>query len=158
MNAQQQILQKSNGYVMLKRPGQFRWETKKPMHQVIITNGKKLWVYDFDLKQATEQSVEHDQMNPAKFLSGNVHDMLEQFNVVMIPHHGILVFQLTPKKLNQSFRTIGIAFRYEKLISMQIQENSEQSTRFDFFDSKLNPHLPDSLFEFTAPAGVDVLR
>ena len=50
--------------------------------------------------------------------SGNVDEMLKQFDVVMVPHHHMLVFQLTPKKPTQSFRTIGLAFRDEKLMTM----------------------------------------
>ena len=67
-----QVLQKSNGNVMLQRPGHFRWETLAPSHQIVTTNGNTLWVYDVDLKQATKESLKHIPVNPAKLLSGHV--------------------------------------------------------------------------------------
>lgn len=155
---QQQTLQRSNGLVMIERPGCFRWETKNPSHQIVITNGKKLWVYDVDLKQATEQSIANSTMNPAKLLSGNIDDLLNQFTVRMIPHKNIVVFQLIPKQPNQQFQSIAMAFSHDKLTSMQIENNMQQTTVFDFADIKLNTYFPSSLFEFTAPSGVNVMQ
>lgn len=155
---QQQIMQRSNGRMMMERPGHFRWETQSPSHQIVITNGKKLWVYDVDLKQATEQSTANSPINPAKLLSGNTDALLQQFSVHMIPHRNIVVFQLIPKQSNQQFRSAAMVFMHDKLHSMQIENNAEQTTVFHFTDVKLNAHLSPNLFEFKAPSGVDVLQ
>src|SRR3990167_7309636 len=50
-------MQSSNGKMMLMRPGRFRWDTQNPSHQIVVTNGKTLWIYDIDLKQVTKQSL-----------------------------------------------------------------------------------------------------
>jgi len=157
-DTQQQVMQRSNGRMMMERPGHFRWETQSPSHQIVITSGKKLWVYDVDLKQATEQSITNSPINPAKLLSGNTDDLLKQFTVHMIPHHNLIVFQLIPKQTNQQFRSVAMAFAHDKLQSMQIQNNSEQTTTFNFSDVKLNAQLSPDLFEFKATSGVDVLK
>lgn len=157
-DTQQQVLQRSHGRMMMERPGHFRWETQSPSHQVVITNGKKLWVYDVDLKQATEQSIADSPINPAKLLSGNIENLLKQFTVHMIPHRNMVIFQLIPKKSNQQFRSVAMAFTHDKLQSMQIENNAEQTTTFDFEDVKLNAHLSPDLFEFKAASGVDVLQ
>jgi len=158
MDAEQHVLQRSQGEMMLMRPGRFRFETKNPTHQIVITNGKTLWVYDVDLKQATEQSMTSSQINPAKLLSGNIDHLLQQFTIHLIPHHGVLVFQLIPKKSHQPFRSVAMAFSQDKLRSMQIENNMEQTTVFDFSHIQLNGRLSPSLFEFQAAKGVDVLR
>ena len=154
----QETLQYSSVIVMIERPGRFRWETLKPAHQIVITNGKKLWMYDVGLQQATEQSIANNPMSPAKLLSGDANRLLQQFSVRMIPHNNILNFQLIPKKHNRQFKMIGLAFSHEKLISMRIKNNMQQTTIFDFSRIVLNKQLPSSLFEFTAPRGVDVLQ
>src|SRR3989338_3432080 len=58
-----QVLQQSSGTMMLMRPGRFRWETQNPTHQIVITDGKTLWIYDVDLKQATKQAIQNAPIN-----------------------------------------------------------------------------------------------
>ena len=41
---------------------------------------------------------------------------------------------------------------------MQIENNAEQTTIFDFSHVILNEHLSPSIFQFKAPSGVDVMR
>lgn len=158
MDSGQALIQKSTGEVMLKRPGKFRWETKNPTHQIVMTNGNTLWVYDVDLAQATKQSLNDLPANPAQFLSGNVDALLKKFSVRMIPHKQILVFQLTPKQKNQQFTSVAFAFEQGELHSMQIETTLNQVSTFIFSNIKMNPSLSDALFEFTAPKGVDVLQ
>lgn len=153
-----QILQKSSGTMMLMRPGRFRWETKDPTHQVVITDGKIVWVYDIDLKQATKQFVQNSPINPAKLLAGNVATLTKQFDVHMIPHQKTLVFQLIPKKPMQQFRSVTIAFQNHQLHSMQIQNALEQTNTFEFSNVVVNKSLSPDLFTFTPPRGVDVMQ
>lgn len=157
-NTSRQVLQKSSGTMMLMRPGHFRWETKDPTHQLVITDGKTLWVYDVDLKQATKQSVQNSPINPAKLLSGDVAVLMKDFDVHMIPHQNALVFQLIPKKATQQFRSVAIAFRNRQLHSMQIQNTMEETNTFVFSNVMINKSLSPNLFKFTAPHGVDVMQ
>lgn len=153
-----QLLQKSDGSVEIMRPGNFRWTTQKPTRQLVITNGKTLWIYDVDLQQVTTQPVDQGPMSPAKLLSGQTITLLKQFDVHMIPHKSAVVFQLIPKQSNQQFRSISMAFVNNQLHSMQIQNNLEQTTIFTFSNVKINSRLSSSQFNFKAPKGVDVLR
>ena len=41
----------SKGTMSLKKPQFFKWVTKSPNNQEIVSNGKKLWIYDGDLEQ-----------------------------------------------------------------------------------------------------------
>lgn len=157
-DAHQQIMQKSAGKMMLMRPGKFRFETQKPNHQIVITNGNTLWVYDVDLQQATEQSIQNTPMNPAKLLSGNVDDLLKQFQVSMHSHQNNITFILMPLKSDPAFRSATIVFHHNTLYRMQIQTNVEQTSTFDFSKITVNKTLPADLFEFHAPKGVDVLK
>jgi outer membrane lipoprotein carrier protein len=44
-------IQQTQGHMALVRPGKFRWEVKSPNQQLIVANGKRLWIYDPDLEQ-----------------------------------------------------------------------------------------------------------
>lgn len=155
-DASQQILQKSAGVMMISKPNYFRFETQSPTHQIIITNGKTLWVYDVDLMQATKQKIQNMPANPAKILSGNVSVLLKQFSVRLLSNKNNETFQLMPKKPEQ-FRSVTIVFDHGVLKSMQVQSNLGQASVFTFTNVKRNPSLPSTLFHFHAPTGVDIL-
>lgn len=158
-DAQHQVLQKSSGSMMLMRPGRFRWETEKPMHQIVITDGNTLWIYDADLMQATKQSIRNAPINPAKLLSGDIADLFKQFDVSIISHRADqLVFKLIPKKPNQAFHAVNIIFKHHHLYGMEIQNNLAQVNSFVFSHVVMNKRLSLSLFRFSAPAGVDVMQ
>ena len=45
----------SHGSMWLQRPNKFRWTTQTPTHQVIVGDGRYLWIYNVDLMQVTKQ-------------------------------------------------------------------------------------------------------
>ena len=51
-------LQEAAGEMVLQRPGLFRWHTNPPLEQLLVSNGKKVWLYDPDLMQVTVQKMD----------------------------------------------------------------------------------------------------
>ena len=47
----------SRGEFAFARPGRFRWDIQEPYQQLIVTDGKKLYFYDKDLKQVTVRAA-----------------------------------------------------------------------------------------------------
>lgn len=151
-------MQSSNGKMMLMRPGRFRWDTQNPSHQIVVTNGKTLWIYDIDLKQVTKQSLSQSGADPAQLLSGNVNHILAQFNVMILKQaNHTISFQLKPKKLSQQFKSVLMVFENNQLTELQVVNSLNQITIFKFSHIILNAPLSPNLFNFKAPAGVDAL-
>lgn len=46
----------SSGSFEFQRPGKFRFNYTKPFEQLIVADGKTLWLYDADLNQVTERA------------------------------------------------------------------------------------------------------
>ena len=42
-----------HGLFLLERPGRFRWDYVAPTEQVILADGRDVWIIDEDLKQVT---------------------------------------------------------------------------------------------------------
>lgn len=155
----QAVLQHSHGILMLMRPNHFRWETQKPEHQIVITDGKTVWIYDVDLQQVTKQSTQHSPINPAKLLSGNINELLRKFNISLLLRTASQeVFLLLPKKPNPDFKSIKIIFKENKLTGMQIDNSMGQINIFAFSNIHINAPLSPTLFSFKAPQGVEVLK
>ncbi len=57
------VIDRSHGTLYLVRPGKFRWENHGSETQIIVTNGKTLWLYDPDLQQVTVRPFEQTGMD-----------------------------------------------------------------------------------------------
>jgi len=157
-----QVMQRSRGNVMIKRPNGFRWETDTPTKQILITNGVQLWVYDVDLAQVTERPVDdRSNVNPAVLLSGSKKELMQDFSVDMVPQalsgRNHFSFLLRPKK-QASFKWVQLDFHAGQLVTMKIFNNLGETSIFNFIRIKLNAPLATRLFNFKPPEGVDVVR
>jgi len=150
--------QDSSGVVYLQRPGRFRWDYEKPYRQLIVADGKKVWVYDPELKQVTVKALDTALGNtPALLLGGDV-DIGAHFDVSDGgTKDGLTWVWLKPKGRDNQYSAIGLGFDGERLAVMQLSDNLGQITSIRFSDEHRNPKLDPTLFEFTPPPGVDVL-
>ena len=57
----------------------------------------------------------------------------------------------------QGFEHIRLGFDQHNLRTMELIDNFGHTTRLEFSHVQRNPQLAPTLFEFTPPAGVDVI-
>lgn len=151
-------LQESTGEMSLKRPGQFRWHTDKPMEQLLVSNGEKIWLYDPDLEQVTIRKLDKRLTHtPALLLSGSLASINENFEVSHREVGEIADFTLKPKAKDSLFGSLRLSFRDGLINDMQLVDNVGQRTNIQFSAVKLNPPLSADLFVFEPPAGADVI-
>lgn len=152
------VLQTSKGRMWIKRPGKFRWESKSPTDQVLMTNGQILWTYDVDLAQVTKQKLsDRTAIDPATLLSGSIANLTENFNISTSESKGSVIFVLTPKKSDLGFSAISLTFSNKQLVGMKVVNSLDQTTLFNFNSIKLNTPMPETLFNFKPQPGVDVI-
>lgn len=151
-------IQEAGGILFLSRPGKFRWVYKKPYSQLIVGDGKKLWIHDEDLDQVTVRKL--DQAigeSPAALLAGD-NDLEKLFNIRDVGEKdGLEWLEATPKGKEGSFEKVRMGFKGNDLATMELQDNFGQTTLLRFSGLERNPALGVSLFRFTPPKGVDVI-
>ncbi|NNM58899.1 MAG: outer membrane lipoprotein chaperone LolA [Legionellales bacterium] len=154
------VVQNSNGSMALLRPQSLRWQTQKPTDQLILTDGKTLWIYDKDLQQVTiSQLLKKTGTTPAMLMTTSASDIQDSYEVSAYPSPKTeQVFQLTPKNKQADFEWVRFFFENKQLIKMQIHDNIGQLTSIDFSQLKINPSLPKSLFHLTIPKDVDIVK
>src|SRR5262249_1725907 len=65
-------VQSSSGSFVFLRPGRFRWIYSKPIDQLIVGDGKQVWIYDRDLNQVTVRKISKALgSTPAALLAGS---------------------------------------------------------------------------------------
>ncbi|MFA6038288.1 MAG: outer membrane lipoprotein chaperone LolA [Legionellales bacterium] len=149
----------TQGEMALQRPGKFRWQITKPDQQLLVSDGKQLWIYDQDLEQVIIQPVNQRlDETPALLLAGKVDSIQEFFKVS----------QFTSTKPGQWYELksldrdglvdkVILNFDNNTIQSMQIFDNLGQRTNITFSQIKTNPNFPANYFSFKAPAGVEII-
>jgi outer membrane lipoprotein carrier protein len=154
------VNQKLSGIFMLKKPGKFFWQTLRPIHQDIISDGKKIWVYDKDLEQIMVKSLEQNVgETPALLLNGKRGTISKNYRVVMRVNssQNTQIYILTPKE-KLLYNYIQITMKGNTLTHMRFEDALGQYTDFSFTEVKLNHDLPNSVFIFKPPKNVDIVH
>jgi outer membrane lipoprotein carrier protein len=153
--------QVSQGKVAILKPGRFRWEVTQPYVQLIVGDGKKIWLHDPELEQVTVKDMDQALgATPAALLLGSGDEVLRQFDLTESGKAEALDWlEARPKKgADTSFEKIRLGWSAAgKLERMELFDNFGQTTRLRFSHSQQNPKLSPDLFRFTPPQGTDVL-
>jgi outer membrane lipoprotein carrier protein len=151
-----QVLQ---GQLWMKTPDRFHWQYRKPA-QTIVADGRKIWIYEPDLKQVTVKSQDAlNQDNPLSALSQPAR-LPKFYTVTELPaKQGLAWLQLVPKNKQASpFEKALLGFNGNGLRSMRLFDNLGQVSEFTFGTWQRNPALPASRFVFRVPKNVDVVE
>lgn len=152
------MLQESSGIFTVKAPGLFIWETTTPFPQFVIADLKTIWLYDPDLEQVTISSYNNNiEQSPAMLLSGNPEKILAHYTV----ERSELIdeaYILKPKTLGGSFTELELHFNTAVIKTLILRDSLAQTTSFDVTNVSLNESVEDSIFTFTIPEGVDILK
>ena len=153
-----QKVQEVTGTMQLLRPGKFRWDYQKPYVQLIVGDGKKIWLFDPELSQVTVRPL--DKMlgsSPAALLAGS-QEVEKGFELKNAGRQDELEWvEATPKEKDGSFDHVLLGFNGEQLAEMELHDSFGQTTVIEFARIERNPKLNPKAFEFTPPAGVDVV-
>ncbi|GHB04929.1 outer membrane lipoprotein chaperone LolA [Modicisalibacter luteus] len=154
-----QRLQEASGHIWLSRPGQFRWEVEAPYHQVVVSNGQEVYLYDPDLEQVTIQPLDTRVTHtPALLLSGKANALTENYEVSRQQQGTTETFTLLPKSPDTLFEDLKLTFRGEQLRGLQMSDSTGQRTAIAFADVEANAPVESSRFEFNVPEGTDVIQ
>ncbi|HCJ51342.1 MAG: outer membrane lipoprotein carrier protein LolA [Gallionellaceae bacterium CG1_02_56_997] len=152
-------IQSASGIMQFQRPGRFRWTYSKPYEQIIVGDGAKFWLYDKDLNQVTVKKLDAALgSSPAALLAGS-NEIERGFTLKEAgQRQGLEWLQATPKSQESSFSAVYMAFDAQAgLVAMELNDAFGHKTVLRFSAMQRNPKLPAAQFQFTPPAGADVL-
>lgn len=154
-----QVVQEAGGVMMFERPGKFRWTYEKPYQQLIVGDGAKVWFYDQDLNQVTVRQLDVAiGSSPAALLAGSS-TIERDFELTEIEvQDGMEWLEAKPKAKESTFELIRMGFSQKgELREMVLRDNFGQFTLLVFTELDTNPVLTPDLFQFSPPAGADVI-
>lgn len=153
-------VQSAQGVMEMRAPDRFRWEYRAPSPQLIVADGRKVWIYDPELRQVTVKP--QDAMNQDNPLSALLRpETVERFyRVSELPaRQGLQWLQLLPvRKADSPFDKAELGFRDGALRSMRLFDAMGQVSEFNFGTWRRNAAIAETRFRFKPPKGVDVVE
>jgi outer membrane lipoprotein carrier protein len=148
----------SKGTVALQAPRQFRWEYAEPFPQVIVADGRNVWIWDKDLDQVTvrAQSLEESQ-SPLTVLT-DLNQLDRDYRTTEAGERdGATWLVLVPLAKEASITQAELGFVDGQLARMTLTDNLGAKNELTFGRWQRNPKLAATMFTFTVPEGVDVV-
>lgn len=149
----------SSGRIAMSAPRLFRWEYTRPYQQLIIADGKDLWVYDPDLQQATRRAQGAQEQNSPLAALVDPAKLQRDYRLQDAgTQDGLELLDIAPRATSDTgFKSARLGFGAQGLATMQIVDALGQKTRIDFSQWKRNPAFPAGTFRFDPAPGVDVV-
>lgn len=152
------LMQQSAGSLSMQRPGKFRWDYVLPYPQNIISNGKKIWMYDSELEQVNVRPYSQVlASSPVNLLDKNQKLNIEFFVRAMPEKEGQEWLKLIPKNKESDFKEMYVGMKNNHIKTMRFVDNFEQQTEIKFEQIVANPKFDFNYFEFVPPQGTDVI-
>jgi len=148
------------GVVSIKRPGRMRWEYKDPEAKLFVSDGRTFYFYVPADRQVVVSEQDAERSLAGRLLSGRG-GILEEFDASLEEplEEGVLRVKLVPRReqpdVERAFLDVEPSGRIRSILLEDVQGNR---TRFRFENVRENTGLPDRLFRFDIPAGVEVIR
>lgn len=148
----------STGRVAVSAPRLFRWEYVKPYPQLIVADGRTVWVFEPDLNQVSKrpQGVEEANsplailLEPAKL----DHDFIVKDAGT---RNGVEWLEIAPRGAEAGFKTAKLGFADGQLSQLEYVDALGQRTAIAFTGWKRNPAFAKGTFSYVPGKGVDVI-
>lgn len=148
----------SSGRVAVSAPRLFRWEYTRPYVQLVVADGKTVWVVDPDLDQATRRPQGPEEANsPLAILLEPAR--LDRDFVVKDggTRDGVSWLDIAPRSADAGFKTARLGFVAGQLARLEYVDALGQRTAIAFSGWKRNPAFAAGTFAYVPAKGVDVI-
>lgn len=152
------------GTLQIKKPSRMRWVYESPERKIFVADGSRIYSYIPEDRQVIVAPVPpaDEATTPALFLSGHGNlerDFAASFPEVADPAPGTWSLKLVPHRREAEYDWLVVVvdratYRLRRLITADAQGGE---SAFTFSDVRENVGIPDSVFRFTIPRGVDVV-
>lgn len=155
----------SSGHVWLRPPSKMRWEYAPPSKNLIVADGRFLFVYEPEPNQVVKMPVSGSELpSVMAFLTGGKaltedYDVVEVHREKMQPQ-GLAGLELTPRTPSTVVsRIVLVVSRETGQVQRTVLVEPEGNTN-TFVWSKVvtNVAIPDSRFTFTPPPGARLVE
>ena len=152
------IQDQTGGNIWLESPNKLRWVYTGEFPEVIVADGKNIWIYDESLDQVTVKPQSEKSTNSPLMILTDVSQLDEQFQVTELgDFEGMLLLELKSLDSESEFERILLGMTADGIRMMAMEDAFGQRTEVHFENMVMNPSIDPGLFLFEPPEGTDVV-
>ena len=150
----------SSGTVQVKKPGAVRWDYDKPEKRSLFVQGKTLWIWRPEDKEAqVKRDFGGDQLSSAFTFLWGKGDLLKEFAPRALPAQAGLppgdALELTPlKPAGGVSRLVFVVGKDGEVLASVVTNPQGDTNQLVFTGTQVDIGLADALFHFEPPKGV----
>jgi outer membrane lipoprotein carrier protein len=149
-----------SGVLYLKKPGRMRWDYRDPAQKLFLSDGKDIYFYSPAANRVEKSKLKEteDMRAPLAFLIGRL-DFQRDFKEYIIRSEGADKW-ITAKPRSESAPYKEVQFLLKPTLEisrLRVMGQDQSVMEFQFQNERLNPKLDDKMFQFQAPAGVEMV-
>ena len=155
----------ASGTLSYRKPGRMRWEYAPPNEQLLVTDGKTVWLYDPLLESVTEQALkEVTEGTPLKFLlgAGNLTSDFDCRALTLPPgtEDKLTYVELVPHTPIPAlaFLQIGVRPDSARIEAFRMVDTQGGERWVRLANIKAGVSLPEGRFVFEVKPGMDVIK
>jgi outer membrane lipoprotein carrier protein len=158
--------EREEGTVYFKNPGRMYWEYTRPKSKKLVVNPQKAWLYVPEDHVAYVQDAEalYQSKVILRFLSG-MGKLREDFQIEYAApqatdKEGHYLLVLTPKQADLGIDRLHLTVDRNsfQILQCRFSDAFGNLTRIRFQNISTNNQLPESLFHFKPPRGVEIFN
>jgi outer membrane lipoprotein carrier protein len=158
--------EREEGVVYFKNPQRMRWEYTIPKSKKLVINPRKAWLYVPEDRVVYVQDAEsiYKSKLVIRFLSG-IGRLQEDFLIryaepEIRDKEGNILLVLIPKQTGLGIERLNMTVDQEsfQILQCRFSDAFGNITRIRFRNIKTNNQLPESLFHFKPPRGVEIFN
>lgn len=145
---------RTDGRFLYKQPDRIRWEYRGSVNLQVLFNGKDIWLYYPELKEADKLTGLSQYGSMMQF---DVLTMSREYTITARKEKNVIFLKLSPKvkgPISRIEMEIPEESSFPQMVKLFDQNN--EPTTIIFKDVKLNPDVKDDVFVFVPEKGVVV--
>jgi len=152
------VQDQSRGQVWLQSPDKLRWEYTGDFPEIIVADGKNIWLYDESLEQVTVKPQSDQASNSPLMILTDVSQLDKQFKVTELGEfEGMGLLELRSLDSESEFERILLGLDSHGIRMMAMEDAFGLRTEIQFENVLINQPADAELFQFTPPEGTDVV-
>lgn len=146
------------GHAALQNPDKLNWVYGGDFPEIIVADGKAVWIYDKGLDQVTVKPQSASVSDTPLLILTDISQLDEQFAVAELGEvENMQLLELRSRGAESEFERVLVGLDAEGVKMMVMEDAYGQRTEIRFTDLVKNAEIDPDLFEFTPPEGVDVV-
>jgi outer membrane lipoprotein carrier protein len=152
------IQDQTGGQVWLQAPDKLRWVYSGEFPEIIVADGKNIWIYDESLEQVTVKPQSEQATDSPLMILADVSRLDTQFNVTELgDFDDMQLLELRSRDDDSEFERILLGLVPGGISMMAMEDAFGQRTEIHFTQVQVNLPAGPDLFRFTPPEGTDVV-